>query len=115
MKSTYVQDSQPKGPGSSNNFRHANSFNLGGEYAPIIFLTTLLKEFTIISIRTCSRDCSYPWFLNNLSLDKGPDSSEREVGSSGESAQRCKARLERHQRTVERVVSPVQVVIYSKF
>ncbi|KAL0553465.1 hypothetical protein IC582_007360 [Cucumis melo] len=61
-KSFSFSDSQPKGPGSSNNFRHANSFNLGG-----------------------------------------PDSSEREVGSSGESAQRCKARLERHQRTVERV------------
>ncbi|XP_038897761.1 auxilin-like protein 1 [Benincasa hispida] len=61
-KSFSFSDSQPKGPCSSNNFRHANSFNLGG-----------------------------------------PDSSEREVGSSGESAQRCKARLERHQRTVERV------------
>ncbi|KGN59981.1 auxilin-like protein 1 [Cucumis sativus] len=61
-KSFSFSDSQPKGPGSSNNFRHANSFNLGGA-----------------------------------------DSSEREVGSSGESAQRCKARLERHQRTVERV------------
>lgn len=52
------------------------------------------------------------WFLNKLSLGKGPDSSEGDVGSGGESAQRCKARLERHQRTVERVVSSVQIVIY---
>ena len=62
----------------------------------------------------CSGDC-YPWFLNNLSLDIGPDASEREVGSAGESAQRSKARLERHQRTVERVVCSVQTVNYPKF
>lgn len=61
-KSFSFSDSQPKGSCSSNNFRHANSFNFGG-----------------------------------------PDSSEGDVGSGGESAQRCKARLERHQRTVERV------------
>ncbi|XP_022132309.1 auxilin-like protein 1 isoform X2 [Momordica charantia] len=61
-KSFSFSDSQPKGPSPSSNFRHANSFNLGG-----------------------------------------PESSEREVGSDGESVQRSKARLERHQRTVERV------------
>ncbi|XP_022940785.1 auxilin-like protein 1 [Cucurbita moschata] len=63
-KSFSFNDSQPKGQCSSSNFRHANSFNLGG-----------------------------------------PDASEREVGSAGESAQRSKARLERHQRTVERVAN----------
>lgn len=39
-----------------------------------------------------------------LILTEDPSPAEQSTGTNGESAQRCKARLERNQRTAERAV-----------